>query len=93
MGTRDTGPFSSAGYSKLYFSALRAYITNAFSKVSVSLGDINGNWVQRLIYHDTGRIAWRILMLLAPVIFYHKLGKYKLLLNIGSRFRRHKGEA
>ncbi len=48
------GPFSSAGYSKLYFSALRAYITNAFSKVSVSLGDINGNWVQRLIYHDTG---------------------------------------
>ena len=42
------------GYSKLYFSALRAYITNAFSKVSVSLGDINGNWVQRLIYHDTG---------------------------------------
>ena len=48
------GPFSSVGYSKLYFSALRAYITNAFSKIAVSLGDINGNWVQRLIYHDTG---------------------------------------
>ncbi len=47
------GPFSSVGYSKLYFSALRAYITTVF-KIAVSLGDINGNWVQRLIYHDTG---------------------------------------
>ena len=48
------GGFNSWGYSKIYFSALRAYITNSFSKIAVSLGDINGNWVQRLIYHDTG---------------------------------------
>ena len=53
-GRAILGPFSSVGYSKLYFSALRAYITNSFSKIAVSLGDINGNWVQRLIYHDTG---------------------------------------
>lgn len=25
-----------------------------FSKIAVSLGDINGNWVQRLIAYDTG---------------------------------------
>lgn len=48
------GPFSSIGYSKLFFANLHAYITNAFSKIAVSLGDINGNWVQRLIAYDTG---------------------------------------
>ena len=48
------GPFSSIGYSKLFFANLHAYITNAFSKIAVSLGDINGNWVQRLITYDTG---------------------------------------
>ena len=53
-GRAILGPFSSVGYSKLYFSALRAYITNSFSKIAVSLGDINGNWVQRLIAYDTG---------------------------------------
>lgn len=53
-GRAILGPFSSVGYSKLYFSALRAYITNSFSKIKVALGDINGNVVQQLIYHDTG---------------------------------------
>ena len=45
---------NSWGYSKLFFENLHAYITNAFSKIAVSLGDINGNWVQRLIAYDTG---------------------------------------
>ena len=47
-GRAILGPFSSIGYSKLYFSALRAYITNAFSKVSVSLGDINCCFSKRM---------------------------------------------
>ena len=37
------GPFSSIGYSKLFFANLHAYITNSFSKIKVALGDINGN--------------------------------------------------
>ena len=48
------GPFSSIGYSKLFFANLHAYITNSFSKIKVALGDINGNVVQQLIYYDTG---------------------------------------
>lgn len=48
------GPFNSWGYSKLFFANLHAYITNSFSKIAVSLGDVNGNWVQRLIAYDTG---------------------------------------
>lgn len=48
------GGFSTIGYSKLFFSNLHAYITNAFSKIKVALGDVNGNVVQQLIYYDTG---------------------------------------
>ena len=48
------GPFSSIGYSKLFFANLHAYITNSFSKIKVALGDINGNVVQQLIYYYTG---------------------------------------
>ena len=46
------GPFSSVGYSKLFFANLRAYITNSFSHIKVALGDINGNVVQQLIYSE-----------------------------------------
>lgn len=48
------GGFSTIGYSKLFFANLHAYITNAFSKIKVALGDVNGNVVQQLIYYDTG---------------------------------------